>query len=43
MKKNLGYFVIVVIGVVSIALMMCRCESIDNNVSKGSNAVEIFA
>lgn len=43
MKKNFGYLIIIIIGVVSIAGMMFRCESIDNNISKENNAIEIFA
>ena len=43
MKKNLGYLMIIVIGVASIIGMMFRSESIDNNVSKENNVVEIFA
>ena len=43
MKKYLGYLVIIVLGVVSIFTLMSRSESIDNNVSKGSNFIELFA
>ena len=41
MKKNIGYFVIVIICVISIAGMMFRSESIDNNITKENNIVEI--
>lgn len=43
MKKVFGYGVIIVIGVLGIITMMFRCESIDSNVSRGNNTVEIFA
>ena len=43
MKKNIGYLLIIFIGVVSIASMMFRSESIDNNITKENNTVEIFA
>lgn len=43
MKNNLGYLIIIIVGVASIALMMYGSEKIDNNVSKESNTVEIFA
>lgn len=43
MKKILGYGIIIIIGVLGIITMMFRCESIDRNVSKGNNTIEIFA
>jgi hypothetical protein len=43
MKKYFGYGLIVIIGVVGIISMMFRSESIDNNILKSSNTVELFA
>lgn len=43
MKKYLGYVFIIVIGVASILTLMVRSESLNNNVSKGTNTIELFA
>jgi len=43
MKKIIGYLVVIIIGVVSIVSLINRSESLDNNVSKGSNTIELFA
>ena len=43
MKKIFGYLIIIVLGVISIITLINRSESIDNNLSKGSNSIELFA
>ena len=43
MKKNIGYLIIIVIGVIGIISMMFRSETIDNNLSKQNNTIEIFS
>lgn len=43
MKKNIGYLLIIILGVVGILSMMFRSETIDKNISKESNTIEIFA
>ena len=43
MKKVLGYLIVIVLGVASIYSIMCRVESLDKNVSKGNNTIELFA
>lgn len=43
MKKILGYLIIIVLGVGSIVLLINRSENLDNNMSKGSNTIELFA
>lgn len=43
MKKYLGYLIIIVLGVISIVTLMNRSESIDKNLSKGTNTVQLFA
>ena len=43
MKKVLGYLIVIILGVVSIVSLINRSENLDNNVSKGTNTVELFA
>ncbi len=42
MKKSLGYVIIVIIGVISIASMMIRSEMVDNNLSKEQKIGEFY-
>ena len=43
MKKNLGYIIIVVIGVLSIFSLMVRNEKIDKNLSEEYNNTQVNA
>ena len=43
MKKNLGYLIIVVIGVLSTVLLMFRAESVDNNLANETEETLLFA
>ena len=43
MKKNIGYLVIIIIGVLAILSLFVRSNTIDNNISKENNTVELFA
>ena len=43
MKKVLGFILLIVLEVIIVLMMINRCESIDKNVKKGSNCVQLFA
>ena len=43
MKKCLGFLIIIILGVLSIVAMISRSESIDKNLSKDNNYIELFA
>ena len=43
MKKVLGFILLIVLEVLIILMLINRCESIDKNVNKGSNCIELFA
>ena len=44
MKKNLGYLVIIILGVLAVISLICRNESLNNNVAKdNSKVIELFS
>ncbi len=43
MKKNLGYLIIILLGVLAIILLFIRSAEIDKGLSCENNTVELFA
>lgn len=43
MKKNLGYVIIVIVGVLSLVSLMFRAEAVDNELAKENPETLAFA
>lgn len=42
MKKNLGYLIVIIVGVLGFILMIERADQVDNNLVENNNKEEII-
>lgn len=42
MKKNLGYLIVIIVGVLGFILMIERADQVDNNLAENNNKEEII-